>query len=216
MDHRRASFSKRFFDVALSVIGLAFLPPVWALVWIAVIFDDGFPVFLKQKRIGKDGRLFDSFKIRSMTRSSLNDHSNVQAKENDSRITRIGRFLRNTAMDESPQLINILMGEMSFVGPRPLLQSEVEINNDEEQHVDITSLPGYRERSSVVPGLTGLAQLYHSRDIQRRDKFRCDLEYIKSRSLTLDLKLIALSVLVTLLGRWETRKPKLALLRDSN
>jgi len=215
MNYEHRSRLKWFFDGLLSFVGLILLSPIWAVAWFLILLEDGGPVLIKQKRIGKNGVIFDSFKFRSMYKTSLAENINIQAQEDDARVTRFGRFVRNTALDESPQLINVLMGEMSFVGPRPLLQSEVEINGG-EQHVDITSIPGYSERSSVIPGLTGLAQLYHSRDIARRDKFRYDLEYIKKCSLRLDVKLIALSILVTLLGRWETRKPKLALLRDSN
>lgn len=211
VNHSKTSFPKRLLDVVLSSIGLVLLSPVWAIVWVAMLFDDGLPVFLKQRRVGKGGKPFNSFKIRSMARSSLNEHINVQAKENDSRITRIGRILRDTAMDESPQLINILMGEMSFVGPRPLLQSEIEVH-DPDNH-DIMKIPGYEQRITTSPGLTGLAQLYHSRDIPREDKFRYDLDYMKKRNLFLDVKLIGLSILVTLTGRWERRDTKLHLLR---
>ena len=202
MNHSKVSFPKRLFDVVLSSVGLVVLSPVWAIVWVAMLFDDGLPVFLKQKRIGKGGIPFNSFKIRSMARSSLNEHINVQAKENDSRITRIGRVLRDTAIDESPQLINILIGEMSFVGPRPLLQSEIEVNG-EDDHIDINNIPGYEQRIGVVPGLTGIAQLYQSRDIPRQDKFRYDMEYLEKRNMFLDLKLIGLSFLVTFMRRWE-------------
>jgi lipopolysaccharide/colanic/teichoic acid biosynthesis glycosyltransferase len=207
------SFPKRLFDIVLSSVGLVLLSPVWAIVWVAMLFDDGLPVFLKQKRIGKGGIPFNSFKIRSMARSALNEHINVQAEENDVRVTRIGRVLRDTALDESPQLINILMGEMSFVGPRPLLQSEIEVH-DPDNH-DIRKIPGYEQRISVVPGLTGIAQLYLSRDIPRQDKFRYDLEYVRKRNMLLDLKLIGLSFIVTLMRRWEKRNTKLALLRKS-
>lgn len=215
MNHDKISSAKRIFDISLSLVGLLVFSPLWAVIWLAVLFDDGFPVLLKQKRVGKHGKPFDSFKIRSMAKSSSNEHINVQAKENDSRVTRVGRILRDTAMDESPQLINILMGEMSFVGPRPLLQSEVEVNGENE-HIDIREIPGYEQRSAITPGLTGLAQLYHSRDIPREQKFRYDLEYIKQRSLLLDLKLIALSIMVTLTAKWETRKPKLSWLHKSH
>ena len=206
---------KRIFDIIVSIKGLVVLSPFWAVAWFLIFLEDGFPVMIKQKRIGKDGIPVGSFKFRSMNKVSLGEKVSLQAQEDDERITRVGRFLRNTALDESPQLINILLGQMSFVGPRPLLQSEVEING-EEQSIDITKIPGYIERTSVIPGLTGLAQLYHSRDIPRKDKFRYDLEYIKKRSFWLDLKLILLSIMVTLLGRWEMRKPKLAWLRKSN
>jgi lipopolysaccharide/colanic/teichoic acid biosynthesis glycosyltransferase len=215
LNHCKFSPAKRIFDIVLSIKGLALLTPFWAVAWFLILLEDGFPVFIKQRRIGKNGIVFDSFKFRSMHKLSLDEHVSIQAREDDTRITKVGRFLRNTALDESPQLINILMGQMSFVGPRPLLQSEVEINGQEQQF-DITKIPGYRERTSIVPGLTGLAQLYHSRDIPRKDKFQYDLEYIATRSFLLDLKLIALSILVTLLGRWEVRKPKLIWLRKSN
>ena len=206
---------KRVLDFVGSIKGLILISPFWAVAWFLILLEDGFPVMIKQKRIGKDGIPFDSLKFRSMHKISLGEKVSIQAQEDDKRITRVGRFLRNTALDESPQLINILLGQMSFVGPRPLLLSEVELNG-EKQHVDIAKIPGYRERTSIIPGLTGLAQLYHSRDIPRKDKFQYDLEYIGKRSLLLDLRLIGLSILVTLLGRWEARKPKLSLLRHSN
>jgi len=209
MNHGKISITKRILDILLSLLGLVMLSPVWAVIWIAVLVEDGFPVLLKQKRIGKKGIPFDSFKLRSMYKTSTNEEISTQAKEDDPRITKIGKVLRNTAMDESPQLINILIGEMSFVGPRPLLQSEVEVNGG-NQYIDIRKIPGYEQRSAITPGLTGLAQLYHSRDIPREEKFRYDLEYIKQRSLLLDLKLIALSLLVTFTAKWETRKPKLS------
>ena len=215
MNFYKNSFTKRILDIFLSLLGLVMLSPVWAVIWIAVLMEDGFPVLLKQKRIGKNGIPFDSFKLRSMNKTSLREEISAQAKEDDPRITKIGKILRNTAMDESPQLINILRGEMSFVGPRPLLQAEVEVNSD-NQNVDIHKIPGYEQRTAITPGLTGLAQLYHSRDIPRADKFCYDVEYIKQRSLLLDLKLIALSFLVTFTGKWETRKPKLSWLHESH
>ena len=207
--------AKRIFDIVSALNGLVLVSPFWAVAWFLILLEDGFPVLIKQKRIGKDGQIFDSFKFRSMYKVSLSEKVSIQAGERDTRITNVGRFLRNTALDESPQLINILMGQMSFVGPRPLLQSEVEINGEQDQ-IEITKIPGYKERTSVVPGLTGLAQLYHSRDIPRKDKFRYDLEYIKKRSLVYDVRLIALSVMVSLLGRWEVRRPKLTWLRHSD
>jgi len=215
INHEHQSSSKRLFDILLSLVGLVFLSPLWAIVWIAVVMEDGFPVLLRQKRIGKNGVHFDSFKLRSMDKAALSEEISTQAKEDDPRITGIGRILRNTAMDESPQLINILLGEMSFVGPRPLLQSEVEVNGD-NQYIDIRKIPGYEQRSGITPGLTGLAQLYHSRDIPREEKFHYDLQYIKQRSLLLDLKLIALSFLVTFTAKWETRKPKLSWLHRNH
>jgi len=122
-------------------------------------------------------------------------------------MTRIGRFLRATALDEVPQLWNILKGDMSFVGPRALLPEEIEVNGDGEL-IPLEKIPGYEERHRVRPGLTGLAQIYASRDIPRSQKFKYDLLYIKKQSFWLDLKLIGLSFWITLRGKWEHRGRK--------
>ena len=103
----------------------------------------------------------------------------------------------------------------SLKGVAVQLQAEVEVNSD-NQHIDIRKIPGYEQRTAITPGLTGLAQLYHSRDIPREEKFHYDLQYIKQRSLLLDLKLIALSFLVTFTAKWETRKPKLSWLHRNH
>ncbi|UCD05102.1 MAG: sugar transferase [candidate division WOR-3 bacterium] len=198
---------KRFIDIIMSLIGLLILAPAWVIIWVSIVVEDGFPVVIKQCRIGKNGKQFNAFKFRSMHKSSLDDCVNVQAHENDTRITRIGRILRNTAIDESPQLLNILLGQMSFVGPRPLLVCEVEVHNP--VNFDVRDIPGYAERISVVPGLTGLAQFCASRDLPREEKFKYDLMYIKQRRLLMDIRLILLSLVVTFLGRWETRDKKL-------
>ncbi|UCD19954.1 MAG: sugar transferase, partial [candidate division WOR-3 bacterium] len=108
-----------------------------------------------------------------------------------------------------PQLLNILRGEMSFVGPRPLLANEVEVHNPVE--LDMKSIPGYGQRISVVPGLTGLAQFYAPRDIPRDKKFELDLKYIRERCLLTDMRLIVLSLAVTFLGRWEKPRKKIQL-----
>ena len=207
---------KRIFDVGFALVGLLVLSPMWIAIWVAIWIEDGIPILIKQKRIGKDGKLFNAYKFRSMDKSSLHKGINFQAKEDDPRITKVGRILRNTAMDESPQLMNILRGEMSFVGPRPLLKSEVEVNKNIDT-ADITGIPGYEQRIALTPGLTGFAQLYHERDITREEKFKYDLLYTKYRCLLVDMKLILLSLLVTFAGRWERRGAKFGLLRkDSN
>ena len=131
----------------------------------------------------------------------------MQARENDPRITRVGRLLRATAMDELPQLWNIVAGDMSFVGPRPLMPGEVEARGDGTL-VHLESIPGYRERHSVRPGLTGLTQVYAPRDIARVAKFRLDRLYLKRASFCLDIKLILQSFLITARGRWEHRGRK--------
>jgi len=126
--------------------------------------------------------------------------------EEDPRVTKVGRFLRATAMDELPELINILKGDMSFVGPRALPY----VIEDEEnsRYKSIEEVPGYYLRSKVRPGLTGIAQIYAPKDIGRRCKFRYDNLYVRNISLWLDLKLIFLSLWVTFRGKWETRGKK--------
>jgi lipopolysaccharide/colanic/teichoic acid biosynthesis glycosyltransferase len=124
----------------------------------------------------------------------------LQAKINDSRITKIGKILRQTAMDELPQLINIVRGDMSFVGPRAL--RPVEIDSGDSMPRNILDFPGGMERCSVLPGLTGVAQVLASRDIPRSEKFKYDLWYVRNRNFPLDLYLIILSFAVTLKAGW--------------
>lgn len=133
----------------------------------------------------------------------------IQAVENDPRVTKVGKILRNSAMDELPQLLSILKGDMSFVGPRALLPRELETgNNGNSTEADINNIPGYKERHLVRPGLTGIAQVYAPRDITRKNKFRYDMVYIRNRSLMLDIKLILLSFWITFRRKWESRDKK--------
>lgn len=198
---------KRAIDVGLAGSGLFLSLPVWGTIALAIKLDDGGPVFYAQERVGRWGRLFKSWKFRSMVTDSDKRFGPVQARENDRRVTRIGRILRATALDELPQLWNIFKGDMSVVGPRALLPGEIEVNGKRE-FIPIEEIPGYRERHRIRPGLTGLAQVYAPRDILRRQKFRYDLLYIKNQSLRLDLKLIALSFWITFRGKWESREKK--------
>jgi lipopolysaccharide/colanic/teichoic acid biosynthesis glycosyltransferase len=126
----------------------------------------------------------------------------VQAVPDDPRATAVGRALRATAMDELPQLWNIFRGDMSFVGPRALRPGELERAGN-GRVVPLHAVPGYGERASVRPGLTGLAQIYAPRDVARRHKFRYDRLYVRRRSLWLDLRLIALSFWISARGTWE-------------
>ena len=133
----------------------------------------------------------------------------MQAVENDHRVTRVGRVLRSTAMDELPQLWNIFRGDMSFVGPRALLPEEIEVRKSKSGNlgsIPLEKVPGYEERHRVRPGLTGLAQIYARRDVPRRHKFKYGLLYIKKQTFWLDLKLIALSFWITFRGKWESRQ----------
>ena len=200
--------AKRPLDMLLSGVGLVLLSPMWLGIAIAIRLEDGGPVFFGQERVGKGGRWFRSWKFRSMMPDSDLRYGPVQAKDGDQRVTRVGRFLRGMALDELPQLWNIFWGEMSFVGPRALMPEEIEVNGN-GLPVSLECIPGYAERHQVRPGLTGLAQVYAPRDIPRRSKFKYDLIYIQEQSLWLDLKLIAVSVWITLRGKWESRGRKL-------
>jgi len=131
----------------------------------------------------------------------------VQAQENDPRITRVGRLLRATSLDEMPQILNIWKGEMSWVGPRALPMNEVQVK-EENGHIRDDEIPGFDLRCKVRPGLTGLAQVYAPRDVPRRHKFKYDLIYIQNQCFWLDLKLIALSFWITFRGKWEHRGKK--------
>jgi len=198
---------KRAFDVGLSGLGLLASAPLWGLIALLIKLGDGGPAFYAQDRVGRGGRRFRGLKFRSMVPDADRRFGPRQAADGDARITRVGRWLRATAMDELPQLWSIFRGDMSFVGPRALMPAEIEVNGRGEA-VPIDAIPGYQERHRVSPGLTGLAQIYADRDISRRHKFRYDRLYIRRRSFGLDLRLILLSFWITLRGTWERRGRK--------
>lgn len=193
---------KRIFDIALSSIGVLVSLPLWFIIGLAIYAEDGQPVFYAQERVGKGGKIFNALKFRTMRADAEEWVGPVQAVKDDPRTTRVGRLLRKTALDEIPQLWNILKGEMSFVGPRPLRPGEI-LADEDGREVKLEEIEGFDERVSVTPGLTGLAQVYASRSVHHRQKFRYDLIYVKNHSFRLDLKLIVLSFLRTFTGRWE-------------
>ena len=197
---------KRAFDVALSGTGLLISAPLWLLIALGIKLEDGGPVLFVQDRVGIGGSTFRALKFRSMVphASSLPPY---QAGEDDPRVTRIGRVLRATAMDELPQLYNIFRGDMSFVGPRPLMPGEIEVRGHGAL-VRLDSIAGYAARHSVRPGLTGLSQVYAPRDTPRARKFRLDAIYVRKATFCLDLFLVALSFWITFRGRWEAREKK--------
>ena len=198
---------KRLFDISLAAVGLIVSTPLWLIIPAAIKLEDGGPVFFPQDRVGRGGRSFGALKFRSMVPDAEARTGPVQAAENDPRVTRVGRVLRATAMDELPQLWNIFTGDMSFVGPRPLRPGEVEVRGD-GQMIPLSEIPGYEARHRVRPGLTGLTQVYAARDITRTSKFRLDRLYLRRTSLCLDLKLIVLSFWITGRGAWESRERK--------
>ena len=198
---------KRAFDAALSGAGLVASAPLWALFAAAIKIEDGGPVFFRQERVGLGGQPFMAFKFRSMRPDAEAEVGAIQAVERDSRVTRIGRFMRATAMDELPQLWNILRGDMSFVGPRALRPGEIEAGRGGVLE-RLEDVPGFATRVSVRPGLTGGAQVYAPRDVPRRHKFRYDRIYVRRRSWWLDVRLILVSFWISVHGTWEARGRK--------
>jgi len=199
---------KRTFDVVLAATGLVASAPLWLLLAIAIKIEDGGPVFFRQERVGRGGRVFDALKFRSMVPDAEARTGPMQATEGDPRVTRVGRLMRSTAMDELPQLWNIVAGDMSFVGPRPLRPGEVEVRGD-GRLLPLAEIPGYAVRHSIRPGLTGLTQVYAPRDISSTSKFRLDQIYLRRAGFWLDLKLILLSFWITGTGAWEKRNRRL-------
>lgn len=200
--------AKRALDLALSGSGLIASAPLWVVIAAAIKLESRGTVFFAQDRVGQGGQIFQALKFRSMIADAERDVGPVQAAEHDPRVTRVGRMLRATAMDELPQLWNILRGDMSFVGPRALRPEEIEIDGSGTP-IPLAAVPGFDRRTSVRPGLTGIAQIYARRDVPRRQKFRLDLLYIRKQSFALDVRLILLSFRITLIGAWEARVRKL-------
>lgn len=198
---------KRSLDIFLSGIMLFLSVPFFLPIAMAIKLEDGGPVFYRQERWGKWGTRFGVYKFRTMMPDADQIFGLKQAAENDHRITRIGRLLRAMGLDELPQILNILIGEMSFVGPRSLAVGEI-VKDDNGRRVHYENIPGFRERLQTRPGLTGLATIYIPKDATPHRKFRYDMLYIRKQSICLDLHLIALSFWISFRGKWETRSKK--------
>lgn len=182
--------AKRLFDVVVSLGVLVVSLPLMLLIAIGIRLTSPGPVFYVQKRAGLGGKPFHLIKFRTMVEGAEDMTGPVLAAENDPRITRIGRFLRATRLDELPQFFNVLKGDMSVVGPRP--ERPFFVNQFQE------ALPAYRYRLKVKPGITGLAQVEGKYDTEAEDKLRYDLYYIRNYSLLLDLQLIMQTLRVML------------------
>jgi lipopolysaccharide/colanic/teichoic acid biosynthesis glycosyltransferase len=198
----RRVFYKRIFDLFILIFAHILLLPIWLLLWfvipLMIFFEDGRPLFYGQKRIGIGGKEFVVYKFRTMVKDA-DKKGPSWTVEGDPRVTKVGRILRKTALDELPSLLSIFKGDMSFVGPRALAV--------EEQKILEEKIPNFEKRLQVRPGLTGLAQVYNLED-DPYIKLNYDLEYIKKMSLWLDIKLMFLSVWNTLTGRWDKRRGK--------
>ena len=184
-ENKSNRFLKRATDIVFSVLILMILSPVLLLIALLIKIEDGGPVFFKQARCTKGARVFDILKFRSMV-VDAEKYGVTPCTDGDSRITRIGRIIRKTRLDEMPQFINVLKGDMSIVGPRP----------ERVEHVVqyMKEVPEFAYRMKVLGGLTGYAQIYGKYNTSAYDKLRLDLLYIENQSFTLDLKLILLTV----------------------
>jgi lipopolysaccharide/colanic/teichoic acid biosynthesis glycosyltransferase len=203
---RKMPFWKRSFDILFASMGLLFLSPLFLLISILIKIVSPGPVFFKQERVGYGGKKFILYKFRTMKHNTdTSIHQNylsglinaedcfkgtnactvMKKIENDSRIIPFGNFLRCTSIDELPQLINILAGEMSIIGPRPPITYEV----DQYQN-------WFRDRFDIVPGLTGLWQVSGKNNLTYHEMIRLDIQYIRTQSFRLDLKILLLTPFV--------------------
>ena len=195
---------KRPFDYLVALVGVFVSIPAWILISYAVWLQDYGPIFFTQERVGFRGKIFMGYKFRSMIRDAERYTGPIQAQEGDKRITRVGMFLRKTALDELPQLWNILKGDMPFVGPRPLRPAEIEVGKTDSE--SLTDIQYAALRTSIMPGLTGVAQVFASRTVTREEKFKYDLWYKEHQSLAWDIRLIAVSFWISFCRKWDTKK----------
>lgn len=172
---------KRIMDILLSAIGLIILSPVFLVILIMVYIKLGSPIFFIQERPGKDGKIFRMIKFRTMLNSTDKDGNLLP---NEKRHTKFGRVLRSTSIDELPELLNVLKGDMSLVGPRPLLVEYLSLYNEEQAR-----------RHEVRPGITGLAQVNGRNAISWEEKFNYDVWYVDNFSLILDIKILFKTVI---------------------
>ena len=176
-----SKFLKRLLDITISFIAIVILSPIYVIVAILVKSKLGSPVIFCQDRPGKNGKIFKMYKFRSMS-NATDENGNLLPDEK--RLTKFGKILRSSSLDELPELFNILKGDMSIVGPRPLAVVYLPWYNEEEKH-----------RHDVRPGLTGLAQINGRNGLQWEERFAYDLYYVKNLSFLLDLKIILGTVL---------------------
>ncbi len=193
---RRFNEFKRFFDITVATFGLVISAPIIVLAAIAIKTVSPGPVFFKQQRVGRKGRIFDIYKIRTMEVDAEKETGPVWAKEDDPRLIKFGKIIRKMHIDEIPQLFNVLRGEMSIVGPRP------------ERPIFVKSLSKeikeYKRRLTVKPGITGLAQVWHKYDETIKDvkkKIKYDLLYIRKMCLATDFRILLRTILVVAIGK---------------
>jgi len=181
---------KRTIDLAIGLLGSVISAPVVALLALAIRLESpGHPIYT-QTRVGRDGRPFSIYKLRTMVRGAEFTGAGLAIQEGDPRITRVGRFLRRYSLDELPNLYNVLRGEMSIVGPRPTLPAQVQQYTDRQ-----------RGRLAVKPGITGWAQINGRASLPWAERIELDLYYVKHQSLGLDLRIMIRTVGMVLRGK---------------
>jgi len=185
-------FGKRLFDVLFSASLLIVLSPVILIIALIVYVKMGRPILFSQERPGLNEKIFTLYKFRTMTNAYGPDGKLLP---DSSRLSRFGKILRSTSLDELPELWNILKGDMSFVGPRPLLVQYLSLYSDEQRH-----------RHDVRPGLTGLAMIHGRNNLNWNDKFAYDLQYVEQQSFLLDMKILLWTVVITLKREGITEK----------
>ena len=190
---RYYALAKRLVDVAISLLALLISSPVLLASFVAIAAEDGFPVFFSQERVGRHMKVFHVHKLRTMVKNAEESTGPVIADEKDPRVTSVGRFLRKFRIDEFPQLVNIIKGDMSFVGPRPERPYFVE--------QFLAQVPGYRERYKLKPGLTGLAQVSGSYATTAERKLKYDLIYLYHQTPAMDIQIVTETLRVVLTGR---------------
>ena len=192
-------FVKMLIDRWCAGLFLVLFSPLFLGIAIGIKREDRGPVFFRQDRLGKNGRVFKIIKFRSMVPDAIHKGSGLHIQPNDDRITRIGRMLRKTSLDELPQLINILKGEMSFIGPRPPVPTYPKRYEEYEEWV----LP----RFEALPGMTGLAQVSGRNDIDWYERFRYDIEYVRDWSLLKDIRILFLTFKTVIKGKGIYKAP---------
>lgn len=174
---------KRVFDFFVGLISLIILLPVFIIISAVILIEDGSPFIFTQDRVGKDNKIFKIYKFRTM-KKGVGDFATSCLKDADKKITRLGKFLRKTSLDELPQFLNLINGTMSLVGPRPLIPSEVEIRKIREEY----------NVYSVMPGITGWAQVNGRDDVTDEEKALLDKEYVEKQSFLFDMKILFMTV----------------------
>ena len=190
---------KSLIDRFFAGLFLVLFSPIFLGIAIGIKKEDGGPVFFAQDRLGKNGRVFKILKFRSMVPDAMSKGSGLHIQPNDDRITRIGRFLRKSSLDELPQLVNILKGEMSFIGPRPPVPTYPKRYEDYEAWVLV--------RFQMLPGMTGLAQVSGRNDIDWYERFRYDVDYVQDWSLMKDIRIFLLTFKTVLKGKGIYKDP---------